>query len=105
MVSRHWTATAKPGREDEYLQHLKHETFPQLARLAGFVQASVLSRAVPVGTEFRVVTLWESLDAIRAFAGSRVETAVVPPAVQEMMARYDAEVVHYEVLDRYQPAR
>jgi heme-degrading monooxygenase HmoA len=81
------------------------ETFPQLANIPGFVRASVLSRAVPNGTEFRVVTEWESLDAIRAFAGSRVEEAVVPPVVHELMASYDSKVVHYEVQDQYAPQR
>ena len=68
------------------------------------MRASVLSRSVPGGTEFRIVTEWESLEAIRAFAGSRVEAAVVPSQVQELMASYDSEVVHYEIRDQYDPS-
>jgi heme-degrading monooxygenase HmoA len=96
---------AKPGEADVYLAHLKAETFPQLSGIPGFVRASVLSRVVPGGTEFRVVTEWESLDAIQAFSGPRVEAAVVPSVVQQMMARYDSDVVHYEVRHRYEPGK
>lgn len=105
MISRHWTAVARPGQAGAYLEHLKAETYPQLARIPGFVRASVLSRSVPGGTEFRVVTVWDSLDAIRGFAGPRIDAAVVPPVVQQMMATYDSEVVHYEVRDQYEPRR
>src|SRR5918995_2096603 len=104
MISRHWTAVAKPGQADAYRRHLLRETFPQLATIPGFMRAAVLSRSVPGGTEFRIVTEWESLEAIRAFAGSRVEAAVVPPQVQELMASYDSEVVHYEIRDQYDPS-
>lgn len=103
MISRHWTAVAKPENADAYRRHLATETFPRLAHMPGFLRASVLIRSVPHGTEFRVVTEWESLDAIRAFAGSEVEAAVVPPLVQNLMVTYDPRVVHYEIVDRYGP--
>ena len=103
MVSRHWKAVARPGQTDAYLAHLRAETFPQLAAIPGFVRASVLSRDREAGTELQVVTLWESLDAIRAFAGPHIEAAVVPPAVQAMMVTYDREVAHYEVRAEFEP--
>jgi heme-degrading monooxygenase HmoA len=103
VISRHWTAVLRPGQEERYLQHLKSETFPQLARIPGFVRATILSRPMEEGVEFRVVTVWESLEAVREFAGQRVEKAVVPPAVRELMVRFDPAVVHYDVRDMYEP--
>jgi heme-degrading monooxygenase HmoA len=103
VISRHWTGVAKPERAEAYRRHLVTETFPQLSRIPGFLRASVLSRSVQRGTEFRVVTEWKSLDAIRAFAGRHVETAVVPAVVQQWMASYDSEVVHYELQERWPP--
>ena len=79
------------------MEHLKLETFPQLADLPGFVRATILRRIVPAGTEFQVVTLWQSLGAIEAFAGRDVGVAVVPQSVQAMMLSYDHSVSHYEV--------
>jgi heme-degrading monooxygenase HmoA len=82
---------------------LQTAVFPELARLPGFVRATILSRSVDHGTEFQIVTEWTSLDAIKAFAGDSVETAVVAPRVKELMDSYDAGVVHYEVVNVFEP--
>jgi len=101
MISRHWKGIAKPGEAGNYIHHLKKDTFPQLSTIDGFVKASILTRTVEQGTEFLIVTEWESLDAIRAFAGEQVSVAVVPPVVQTMMVEYDTEVRHYEIAATY----
>ena len=90
---------ARPGQAESYVSHLRTVTFPQLAAIPGFVRAAILRREVEGGTEFRIVTEWESLDAIRAFAGQDPEVAVVPAVVQAMMASYDRRAAHYAILD------
>jgi heme-degrading monooxygenase HmoA len=99
MISRQWKGIAKPGQADNYIEHLKTETFPQIAKIPGFVNASIMTRKVPKGTEFLVVTTWESIEAIKRFAGEDAEVAVVPDVVQEMMVEYDERVVHYEIVN------
>ncbi len=99
MIARHWTGIARPGRAESYVNHLRTDTFPQLSAILGFVRAVILRREVDGGTEFRIITEWESLAAIRAFAGRDPEAAVVPPAVQAMLAHYDARAEHYEIVD------
>lgn len=98
MISRHWCGVAKSALAEEYVQHLQTETFPAIRNLPGFINASILRRSVANGVEFLVVTQWASIEAIRAFAGAEVETAVVPQKVQDMMVSYDRKVRHYEVL-------
>jgi len=44
------------------------------------------------------VTVWESLEAIRSFAGEDSEAAVVPLVAQAMMVEFDARARHYEVV-------
>ena len=51
------------------------------------------------GVEFIVVTTWESLEAIKRFAGEDSEVAVVPEMVQGWMIEYDRRARHYEVVD------
>ena len=97
MISRHWRALARSGEADNYIKHLLHETFPKLSGIAGFIRASILRRETAKGTEFLIVTEWESLDAVRSFAGTDHEAAVVPEVVQAMMVEYDPRVRHYEV--------
>jgi heme-degrading monooxygenase HmoA len=102
MISRHWKGIAKPGYADEYIHHLKTDTFSKLAGIPGFIRVSILTRIVEAGTEFQIVTVWNSLDAIKAFAGPNAEIAVVPPLVQQLMASYDSKVVHYEIVDTFE---
>ena len=101
MISRHWRGVAKPDRAEAYVDHLRHDTFPSLARIPGFIHASILRREVTTGTEFQIVTVWDSVDAIKAFAGEQLDVAVVPASVQAMMSRYDERVVHYEITDTF----
>lgn len=98
MISRHWCGTTKVASAYQYVEHLQTETFPALGKLPGFVSASILRRSVSHGVEFLIVTHWSSFEAIVAFAGADVETAVVPQRVQDMMITYDHVVRHYEVV-------
>lgn len=98
MISRHWRGVARQAFAQAYLDHLRDHTFPALRKLPGFIDASVHRRDVRDGVEFVVITHWESIDAIRGFAGDDIDVAVVPPEVQPMMADYDRDVRHYEAL-------
>ena len=99
MISRHWKGIVKREFAARYVEHLKRETFPELASLAGFIRATVLRRELAAGTEFQVVTLWDSLHSIEAFAGVDVDAAVVPSEVQAMMVNYERSVAHYEIVN------
>jgi heme-degrading monooxygenase HmoA len=98
VISRQWRGLAKSTHADEYVEHLRTETFPQLAKIPGFINASILRRGVREGVEFLIVTHWESIGAIEQFSGQDSEVAVVPERVQNMMIEYDRRVRHYEVV-------
>jgi heme-degrading monooxygenase HmoA len=98
MISRHWRGLAKAEHAPAYVEHLRHDTFPQLAAMDGFVGASILQRADPRGVEFLVITRWQSAQAIRQFAGEDLEAAVVPALVQSMMVEFDARARHYDIV-------
>jgi heme-degrading monooxygenase HmoA len=99
MISRHWKGVCRRERADAYIHHLRSETFPALTTIAGFVRASILRRDVRDGIEFQIVTVWESLDAIKAFAGEDAEVAVVPSVARAMMVEFEPRATHYEVVD------
>lgn len=99
MIARHWRGYARADRASDYEAHLRQATFPSLTRLEGFVDASILTRPAGNGVEFLVVTRWHSMEAIRQFAGTDVDAAVVPAEVEDMMIDYDRRVAHYEVLE------
>jgi len=97
MLERHWKGIAKRERASDYVIHLKSETFNELAAIKGFISLKILERDTKEGIEFLIVTVWKDDDAIRQFAGSNIEMAVVPELVREMMITYDKTVQHYKV--------
>ena len=99
MISRQWRGLAKSNQAQNYVKHLRTETFPALRKIPGFVDASILWRPLGGGVEFLVVTRWESLDSIAKFAGVDPEAAVVPAEVAAMMIDYDQRVTHFEVIE------
>ena len=80
---------------------LKQLIAPDEKKIEGFKAASILKRASSNGAEFLVITVWDSLEFIKKFAGEEIETAVVPPTVQKMMVEFDEQVIHYEVIETY----
>lgn len=98
MIIRCWQALAKADREAAYLAHFRAEVLPALRSLAGFHGATVLRRPRPDGIALTVLTRWESMAAVRAFAGENVESAVVAPAAQPCFHSYDPRVTHHEMV-------
>ncbi len=98
MICRHWRGLVKPDCPEAYIEHLHSRTFPQLARLPGFLGVSLMRRTLGAGVEFVVQTRWDSLDSIVAFAGRDAEAAVVPEEARRLMIEYDDRAHHYEVV-------
>lgn len=98
MIARVWRGIALPEKANDYLEHLQQAVLPELGQIDGYRGAYVLRREVADGVEFTVQTLWESMDAIRQFAGEQVETAVVAPAAQPLFRTFEATVTHYEIV-------
>ena len=97
MIERHWRGIARKESANEYIAHLRNDTFEEIKKINGFVSASILKRDLLDGVEFLVITKWETLEVIKQFAGEKIETAVVPKLVQDIMIKYDKNVRHYEV--------
>lgn len=97
MIARVWRGATTPAEADAYVAHLRERTFPTLTHIPGHRGGYVLRRESGGRVEFTVVTLWESLGAIRAFAGADAEAAVVPPEARALLASCDDRAVHWDV--------
>lgn len=87
-----------PEHAREYADHLTKAVFPELKQLSGYRSGTLLRREVAGGLEVVVITHWDSLASIRAFAGDDIETAVVAEKAAAMFTDYDRRVRHYEVV-------
>ena len=105
MIVRSWRGETTAANADEYAAHLRRAVLPELNGLDGFLGMYVLRRALSTGIEFRVLTLWESLRHVEAFAGEDTDAAVVPPAARALLQRLDEVVHHYDVLEAPESVR
>jgi heme-degrading monooxygenase HmoA len=99
MIIREWRGTAAQSNADAYPKHFRDKVLPELRLVPGFVGAQLSHRELDGKIEFLVLTKWESLDAIRAFAGADVDRAVVEPNAVAALVGFDTTVRHYQVLD------
>jgi heme-degrading monooxygenase HmoA len=104
MIARLWSARATTAQSTRYLEHFWQSVLPSLRTFEGYVSSSVLVRAHRDTVEILVTTVWQSLEAIDAFAGSDRETAVVSSEAAALLTDYDRRVRHYEVAQMDGPA-
>jgi heme-degrading monooxygenase HmoA len=98
MIARVWKGVARDAANaDAYLRHLAANVLPALATIEGYREVRVLRRADHGRVEFLVLTFWDSMEAIRRFAGADPQRAVVEPEARAVLADYDDVVRHYEV--------
>ena len=100
MIIREWRARASSSKAEAYPKHFHDKVVPELRQVLGFVGAQLSRRQLGDKIEFLVLTRWQSMDAIRAFAGTDVEKAVVEPGAVAALVEFDTTVRHYEVLEQ-----
>ena len=98
MVARVWRGYAAVTETEAYPRHLLQSVRPKLEQLPGVKGLYLLRRRGLEEIEFLVVTLWDSMDAIRAFAGDQPELAVLEPEARAALVRFDSMVNHYEIV-------
>jgi heme-degrading monooxygenase HmoA len=98
MIARVWRCMAAIDKAAEYVAHFEHGVFPELREIEGYRGAYVMQRSIRDSIEITVMTLWESMDAIRKFAGDNIEIAVVAPAAQAVLLTFDTTVSHHEIV-------
>ena len=96
VITRMWRGWTRSGEADRYEQHYRFEVVETLRQVSGFRGARLLRRAVGEETEFVSLTFFDDLDAIRGFAGSDYDTAVVAEEARRVLIRFDERVCHYE---------
>ena len=99
MITRIWHGWTTVENADAYERLLNEEIFVGIRsrEIAGFAGIRLLRRAIDDEVEFVTIMEFESLDAIRQFAGEEYERAVVPPSARQLLTRFDETSQHYEL--------
>lgn len=98
MIGRLWRGWTRRENADAYEALLRNEFLPGIHRVPGYRGAYLFRRKAAGEVEFVTLTLFESMDAVRAFAGDDVERAVVPAKARALLARFDERSAHYRTL-------
>ncbi|HXZ79520.1 MAG TPA: antibiotic biosynthesis monooxygenase [Terriglobales bacterium] len=100
MIARVWHGWTKPENANAYEHLLRSEILPGIHRVAGYRGAYLLRSDGKGGDEvaFITITLFDSMDAVRAFAGEDYEKAVILPEAHKLLARFDAKSQHYQAV-------
>jgi heme-degrading monooxygenase HmoA len=99
MISRIWHGWTTPGNADNYETLLKEEIFIGIRNrnISGFKDIQLLRREIDGEVEFVTIMLFDSLEAVREFAGDDYEIAVVPEKARGVLSRFDVRSQHYEI--------
>jgi heme-degrading monooxygenase HmoA len=98
MVLRSWRGAVRAEDEERYLAHQADTGVREYRETTGNLGALVLSRARGELVEVVTLSLWESMDAVRAFAGDDPERARFYPGDDELLVEKDAHADHFEVV-------
>jgi heme-degrading monooxygenase HmoA len=100
VIARTWTGVVRRADADAYAGYIRDTGFAEYGRTAGNRGAWMLRRDDGDRTEFVTLSLWDSVDAIKAFAGEDIEAAVLYPEDERYLIDGESRVTHYEVVDQ-----
>jgi heme-degrading monooxygenase HmoA len=98
MIARTWAGATRAADADAYLDYLHTTGFAEYRRTPGNRGVVALRRLDGDRAEFLLLTLWDSEEAIRRFAGDDIERAVFYPEDDRFLVARDQRVRHYQVV-------
>jgi aminoglycoside 6'-N-acetyltransferase len=102
MIARIWAGAVRATDRAAYAEYLRQTGIAEYAKTPGNRGVWMLHREVDGRAEFVLLTVWESLDAVKAFAGEDYEAAVFYPDDDRFLVERDLRAVHYDV-DAFEP--
>jgi antibiotic biosynthesis monooxygenase (ABM) superfamily enzyme len=97
VIARLWRGWTSPENAEPYERFLREQMFPSMERVPGFRGAELLRRETGAEVAFVTISRFDSLDAVRAFAGDDYERAVIEPQARALLSRADERSEHFEV--------
>jgi heme-degrading monooxygenase HmoA len=97
MIARIWRGAVRPEHTDEYVSYINDTGMEEYRSTPGNHGAWIMHRRRGDVTEIVTFSLWEDMDAVRAFAGEDPERAVYYPEDDRYLVERGPTVEHYEV--------
>jgi len=97
MIVRLWHGRVAASRADEYAEFMKRRAVPDYASVEGLQKLLFLRNLDGEVANFLLITHWDSLDAVRGFAGEQPEKAKYYPEDDDFLLEKEASSALYEV--------
>ena len=98
MIARIWRGATRAEDADAYLEYLDETGFTEYRATPGNLGVLALRRVVDGRAEHLLLTLWESEEAIRRFAGDDIGRAVFYPQDERFLLEKGDRVDHFDVV-------
>ena len=98
MIVRTWRGATREADADAYLRYLEETGLREYRATPGNLGVLSLRRVIGARAEFLLLSLWESEDAIRRFAGDDIGRAVFYPEDERFLVEKEDRVSHFEVV-------
>jgi antibiotic biosynthesis monooxygenase (ABM) superfamily enzyme len=101
MIARIWHGWTKRENAEAYEQMLREEIFPGIARrdISGYRGAELFIREDGDETEFVTLLRFDSMDAVKEFAGDDETRPVIYPQAELLLIRMDERSQHYRIVE------
>jgi len=99
MIARTWHGAVRAEDAEAYHRYLLDTGLRDYEQTSGNRGVYVFRRVDGGVAHFLLLTLWESWEAIRAFAGDDPERARYYAEDERFLLELEPTVTHYEVLD------
>ena len=97
MIARHWRGWTELGNADAYEALLQSKILPGLRKIEGYRGGYVLRADAAAEVEFVVINLFESIEAVKRFAGPDYAVAIFEPEARALLSRIETVAHHYDV--------
>jgi heme-degrading monooxygenase HmoA len=97
MIARHWRGWTTPENADAYEDLLQKQILPEIEKIEGHCGGYLLRKEGPDEVEFIVLNFFDSLDAVKRFAGPDYSVAVFEPEALALLCRVEPTASHYEL--------
>jgi heme-degrading monooxygenase HmoA len=97
MIARVWKGWTSAENADAYEKLLREVVYPGLRTIPGYQGGYIFRQDTKGESEFVTVNLFESLEAVKAFAGPDYETPVFEPEARHLLSKVEPIARHYDV--------
>ena len=97
MIARVWKGWTKAENSDAYENLLRDVVYPELKTIEGYIGGYILRHDNREESEFVTMNLFESIEAVKKFAGSDYDVPVFELEARRLLSKVEPIARHYDV--------